>query len=161
MIVFSHAGHFSLTISCLFPQKRHCLIVLLSCDLLHASGFRSFFRRHEDLVSLLRWELLDNLFTDSVGLLEAISFICELFASVLRQTSIHFSSVSLCSWNSWCLDVCFLRTPNTILSLSMNHTEFQSCKSLLNFVKLWYKHQFRRSPPDFYYWTCSVQMSRL
>ena len=43
----------------------------------------------------------------------------------------------------------------------MNHAEFQNCKSLLNFVKLWYKQQFPRSAPDFYYCTCSVQMSRL
>lgn len=63
-----------------------------------------------------RVENSDKLFTNSVVLLEAISFICELAASAPRQTSIHFSSVNLRSWSSFCL-VCMLRTPNTILSL--------------------------------------------
>ena len=88
---------------------------VLLCDLPCASGFRSFFCRHEDLPFLPRWELSENLFTDSVTLLEAVYFICELVASALQKTSIHFLSVSLRSWSSFCL-VCFLRTLNTILS---------------------------------------------
>ena len=50
---------------------------------------------------------------------------------------------------------------NSVSNERVNHAGFQNCKSALNFVKLWYKQQFPRSAPDFYYCTCSVQISRL
>ena len=130
---FPHAGHFFLFISCLFPQKWHVFVtrVVLS----RGCSFRSFlcFRSFRQDLPLPRVES-STLFTVSKLLPEAISFICELVASLLRQMSMHFSNVSLRSWSNFCL-VCLLCTPNTILSLTSESCRDPKLQVLARFLR--------------------------